>query len=103
MTVVPSPWLLYLLECQDGSYYAGITTDLPGRFQAHVAGKGARYTRAHPPLRILASRGYPDRSTASRAEWQLKQLPRSRKLAFFVLDVVADVQDACSADACPQA
>ena len=103
MTVVPAPWLLYLLECQDGSYYAGITTDLAGRFQAHVAGKGARYTRAHPPLRILASRGYPDRSTASRAEWQLKQLPRSRKLAFFAVDVVADVQDARSADACLQA
>lgn len=102
MTAVPAPWLLYLLECEGGSYYAGITTDLPGRFQAHVAGKGARYTRAHPPLRILASRGYPDRSTASRAEWQLKQLPRSRKLAFFAVDVAADAQGARSPDMCPQ-
>jgi putative endonuclease len=75
-------WFLYLLECRDGSYYAGISTDVEARFQAHRAGKGARYTRAHPPLRILASRPYADRSAASRAEWQIKQLPRERKLAW---------------------
>lgn len=94
MTADAAPWMLYLLECRGGSYYAGITKDLPGRFSAHLAGKGARYTRAHPPLRILASRGYPDRATASRAEWQLKQLPRARKLAFFTAGVpVADIPD----------
>ena len=78
------PWFLYLLECADGSFYAGISTDVQARFAVHCAGKGARYTRAHPPLRVLASRVYPDRRAASRAEWQLKQLPRTRKLAFFL-------------------
>ena len=77
------PWFVYLLECADGSYYAGITTDVDARLAAHQAGKGARYTRAHRPLRVLASRAYPDRSSALRAEWQLKQLPRARKLGFF--------------------
>lgn len=77
-------WHLYLLLCRDGSYYAGITTDLDARFQAHLAGKGARYTRAHPPLRLLGSRGYPDRSSASRAEWQLKRLPKARKLGWLL-------------------
>lgn len=77
------PWFVYLLECADGSYYAGISTDVAARLAAHQAGKGARYTRAHMPLRVLASRAYPDRSSASRAEWQLKQLPRARKLGFF--------------------
>lgn len=77
------PWFLYLLECADGSFYAGISTDVQARFAVHCAGKGARYTRAHMPLRVLASRAYPDRSSASRAEWQLKQLPRARKLGFF--------------------
>ena len=75
-------WFLYLLECSGGSYYAGITTDVQARFQAHAAGKGARYTRAHPPLRILGFREYADRATASRAEWQLKRQPRDRKLAW---------------------
>lgn len=76
-------WCLYLLECKGGTYYAGITNDLAARFAAHVAGKGARYTRANPPIKILASKPYPDRSAASVAEAQLKNLPRHKKLNFF--------------------
>ena len=76
-------WLLYLLECEDGSYYAGITTDLDRRFNEHLAGVGARYTRSHPPARVLAFKAFPDRASASRAEYALKQLPRSRKRGFF--------------------
>ncbi|WP_254459419.1 GIY-YIG nuclease family protein [Xanthomonas sacchari] len=77
-----SPWFLYLLECRNGSYYAGITPDLQARFQAHLRGAGAKYTRANPPVRLLASRAYPDRAAASRAEYALKRLPRGCKLAF---------------------
>ncbi|MEN5424946.1 GIY-YIG nuclease family protein [Stenotrophomonas pennii] len=77
-----TPWFLYLLECRDGSYYAGISTDVQARFAAHQAGKGARYTRSRPPVQVLAVRQYPDRAQASRAEWQLKKQPRARKLAW---------------------
>ena len=76
-------WFLYLLECANGAYYAGITTDVAARFAAHQSGKGARYTRANPPVRIVGQAVYPDRSTASKAEWQLKQLPREAKPGFF--------------------
>ena len=73
-------WHLYLLECRSGkgatTLYAGITTE-------HVAGTGARYTRAHPPIRVIASRRYPDRSSASKAEAALKKLPRTAKPDFF--------------------
>ena len=62
-----APWCLYLLECRNGAYYAGITNRLEARYAAHLAGTGAKYTRANPPVRVLASRGYPDRSAASRA------------------------------------
>ena len=78
-----APWCLYLLECRNGAYYAGITNRLEARYAAHLAGTGAKYTRANPPVRVVASRAYPDRSAASRAEAQLKRLPRSKKLAFF--------------------
>jgi putative endonuclease len=77
------PWVLYLLVCKNGHYYAGITNDLEARFAAHVAGKGARYTRANPPVKIIASKSYIDRSSASIAEAQLKKLPRHKKLVFF--------------------
>jgi len=76
-------WFLYLLECSNGSYYAGITTDVQSRFEAHQSGKGARYTRANPPVRIVGQAAYPDRSAASKAEWELKQLPRDAKPGFF--------------------
>jgi putative endonuclease len=76
-------WILYLLECNNGAYYAGITNDLQARFATHLAGKGARYTRANPPVQILASKLYADRSSASVAEAALKNLPRSKKLGFF--------------------
>ena len=76
-------WFLYLLECNNGAYYAGITNDLPARFAAHLSGKGARYTRANPPIKIIASQPYLDRSSASVAEAQLKALPKNKKLQFF--------------------
>jgi len=86
---LPKQWLLYLIECEDGTLYSGITNDILARFEAHCAGVGAKYTRSHPPQRMLAARPYPDRAQASQAEWRLKQLPRSRKLAFF------DERDLC--------
>lgn len=76
-------WVLYLLECNNGAYYAGITNNLEARFSAHLLGKGARYTRANPPVRIIASKPYADRSLASVAEAQLKKLPRHKKLQYF--------------------
>ena len=78
-----SCWVLYLLECENGTYYAGITTDLERRFAEHVFGIGARYTRANPPKRVVAVMTFPDRASASRAEAALKKLPRLEKPGFF--------------------
>lgn len=82
MTAPPEPlWYVYLLECQDGSLYTGIALDVEQRFAAHLAGKGARYTRSHPPRRVLAQFAYPNRSLASQAEYAIKQLGPSHKRA----------------------
>jgi putative endonuclease len=74
-------WYLYLLECTDGSIYTGITVDVAKRYAAHVAGRGARYTRSHPPVRLLASFEHADRSSASKAEYSMKQLSAPEKRA----------------------
>ncbi len=79
-------WYVYLLECRDGSVYTGIATDVERRFAEHVAGKGARYTRANPPMRVLGHFEYPDRATASRAEYAIKQLAPAAKRALCVAD-----------------
>lgn len=82
-------WFLYLIECTDGSIYTGITVDVAARYAAHAAGKGARYTRSHPPLRLLATVEYPDRSAASKAEYRMKQLTARDKRAFCLLHAMA--------------
>ncbi len=79
-------WCLYLIECRNGAYYAGITNDLERRYAAHVAGRGAKYTRANPPLRLIGSRPYPDRSAASKAEHAIRKLSRSEKLVYLAND-----------------
>lgn len=75
-------WCVYLLLCDGGSYYAGVTNDLGARFAAHVSGKGAKYTRAHKPVRVLAFRQCVDRSAAQKAEWAVKQIPKAKKIAY---------------------
>ncbi|MFB9069248.1 GIY-YIG nuclease family protein [Pseudofulvimonas gallinarii] len=72
-------WYVYLLECRGGSIYTGIAVDVEARFRAHCEGRGARYTRAYPPIRILARFAHPDRSAASRAEAAIKRLDARRK------------------------
>lgn len=74
-------WFVYLIECRDGSLYTGIATDVERRYAEHAAGKGARYTRSHPPVRLLACFAHPDRASASRAEYAIKQLSPACKRA----------------------
>lgn len=75
-------WFLYLIECRDGSIYTGVSVDVEARYAAHAAGRGARYTRSHPPLRLLGSVAYPDRSSAQKAEHAVKQLSPGAKREF---------------------
>jgi putative endonuclease len=72
-------WFVYLIECTDGSIYTGIALDVDARYAAHKCGKGARYTRAHPPARLLAAFEYPDRSAASIAEYRIRKLTAQEK------------------------
>jgi putative endonuclease len=74
-----STWFLYIVECEDGSLYTGIAVDPEARFAAHCAGKGARYTRSHRPVRLLLTAAFPDRSSASKAEYRVKQLSAPEK------------------------
>lgn len=75
------PWYVYLIECEDGSLYTGVAVDVDKRFAQHAAGKGARYTRSHPPRRLLARFEHPDRSSALKAEYAIKQLSATEKRA----------------------
>ena len=84
-------WFLYLIECRDGAIYTGIAVDVAARYAAHASGKGARYTRSHPPRRLLAVLDYPDRASASVAEYAVKQLSAVEKHAYAILLALGDV------------
>lgn len=95
MVAVARCWSVYVLECAGNKLYTGISPDPAARFAQHVAGAGAKYTKANKPLRILAAREYPSRSAASVAEYQLKKMRRPQKLLW----VEAHVWKAASAQA----
>jgi putative endonuclease len=75
-------WYVYLIECRDGCLYTGIAVDPAARFEAHRQGRGARYMRLHPPLRLLGAEAHADRSAASKAEYRIKQLSPAEKRAY---------------------
>lgn len=70
---------VYLLKCIDGSLYCGYTTDVKKRFDKHKSGKGAKYTRSHPPLEIVYVEEFADKSSALKREREIKAMTRSRK------------------------
>ena len=63
-----------MLECKGGGIYTGIAIDVDERYKKHLSGKGARYTKMHPPLRVLAKKEYNDRRSAAQAEYAIKQM-----------------------------
>ncbi len=73
-------YFVYLLECDDGSLYTGITTDVARRFIEHKNKTGGNYTSAKGAVRIVYSEEHSDRSSASKREAEIKRWPRDKKL-----------------------
>ena len=75
-------WYIYVLLCNDNSFYCGITTNLARRLKQHngeIKG-GAKYTRGRGPHRIVYIKKAMNRSIASKLEYQFKQLSRKNKI-----------------------
>ncbi len=70
----------YILLIEDNSLYCGYTDDVERRFQAHMEGKGAKFTRAHKPVKIVYTKEFNTKSEAMKEEYRIKHLPRSEKL-----------------------
>ena len=75
-------WCVYVIECESGAWYTGITNDLERRFQQHAAGKGAKYMRMDRPKRVVAAKPCGSKSEALKSEAALKALERSAKAAW---------------------
>ena len=76
-----SNWYLYIVECNDGSLYTGITTDLDRRVKEHNESKrGAKYTRSRRPVTLMMAEEHNSRALAASAEARIKSLTRKQKL-----------------------
>ena len=72
-------WCVYLILCRGNAIYTGIALDVAARYAQHLAGTGARYTRANPPRRLLAKFVCPNQSTAGKLEAAIKRLSAAEK------------------------
>jgi len=73
-------WHVYIVECADGTYYTGITTDVERRLNEHnYSFKSAKYTRSRRSVKLVYVETSENRSTASRRESQIKKLSRNKK------------------------
>lgn len=74
-------YIVYILECSDGTYYIGRTSNLENRLREHngdIAG-GAKYTRSRRPVKVVYTEIYEIVGDALKREYELKQLTRSQK------------------------
>lgn len=74
-------YFVYILECSDGSLYTGITTNITKRLDEHNTNeKGAKYTKARRPVKLVYQETSENRSSASKREYAIKKLTRVKKL-----------------------
>lgn len=72
-------WLVYMIQCSDGSLYTGITNDLERRLRQHANRRGAKYFRGRQPGPVVYLEQGHDRSSASRREAAIKKLSPQAK------------------------
>jgi putative endonuclease len=70
----------YILECSDGSFYTGWSSDPERRLREHNSGKGARYTRSRRPVRLVYLEELPDKGAVLKRERAIKALSRPKKI-----------------------
>jgi putative endonuclease len=76
-------FLVYIIECADGTYYTGITTNIQKRISQHNNGTGSKYAKARRPVRlVIATDSNMSRSDASKLEVLIKSLPKTEKVNY---------------------
>ena len=76
-------WWVYILECGDGTFYTGVTSDIDKRMEAHACGKGSKYVGRRGFKKLLKTKKCKNKSDACKCEYFIKKLPRAEKLGWF--------------------
>ena len=90
-------WWLYLLECKGGGIYVGIAKSVEERFNVHLSGEGALYTKLNRPQRVMAKTMVGSQKQALSIERKVKKLPPYEKCVWVKLvESGADITELCS-------
>ena len=81
---------VYMIKCDDSSYYTGYSTDPKARYAKHCAGTGAKYTRAHKPKSMVVLYAFDTKSEALKKEYAVKQFTHEEKEMLFKVAKVAE-------------
>lgn len=71
----------YIILTEKNTLYCGYTDNVEKRFQAHLDGRGAKYTRANKPIRVVYQKEFASKSEAMKEEARLKKLTHQEKLS----------------------
>lgn len=80
--MIKNNWVVYLIECRDGSIYCGATNDVTKRIKKHNAGKGSKYTRSRLPVTLLLTSRAMTKREALKLEYQVKKQKASAKVDY---------------------
>lgn len=72
----------YIILTKDNTLYCGYTDDVEKRYEAHLSGKGAKYTKAHKPEKLLYFKEFETKSEAMKEECRIKKMTRVQKEEF---------------------
>ncbi len=73
-------WYVYFLMTENGKIYTGISPDVETRFEMHLSGRGALFTKLNKPIKVLAYKSFPTKRDAAKLEIQIKKIPKQSKL-----------------------
>jgi putative endonuclease len=72
-------WFVYILRCNDNTYYVGVATDLTDRVKEHNSGQGSSFTKKRSPVKLVYSEKHENYASARKREAQLKGWRREKK------------------------
>ena len=89
------PWYVYILQCQDGSLYTGVTIDVERRLHEHNFDNrlAAKYTRARRPVELIYQVSFNSRSAACRHEHEIKTMKKRQKLHLIAAHASAELSN----------
>lgn len=72
-------WYVYIIECNDGLYYTGLTWNLENRLEQHASGKGSTFTSRHGFKELKWFQEFTDITQARECERKVKDFSRKKK------------------------